>query len=47
MLVGEAPGADEDRTGRPFVGRCGKLLDRSLAQAGLNRGDIFITSVVK
>jgi uracil-DNA glycosylase family 4 len=47
MLVGEAPGADEDRTGRPFVGRCGKLLDRSLAQAGVNREEIFITSVVK
>jgi len=47
MLVGEAPGAEEDRTGRPFVGRCGKLLDRSLAQAGVNREEIFITSVVK
>jgi uracil-DNA glycosylase family 4 len=47
MLVGEAPGADEDKTGRPFVGRCGKLLDRSLAQAGINRSEVFITSVVK
>ena len=47
MLVGEAPGADEDRTGRPFVGRCGKLLDRSLSLAGINRAEVFITSVVK
>jgi uracil-DNA glycosylase family 4 len=47
MLVGEAPGADEDKTGRPFVGRCGRLLDRSLALAGIKRADIFITSVVK
>jgi uracil-DNA glycosylase family 4 len=47
MLIGEAPGADEDKTGRPFVGRCGRLLDRSLALAGIKRSEVFITSVVK
>jgi uracil-DNA glycosylase family 4 len=47
VLVGEAPGASEDRTGRPFVGSAGKLLDRLLAEAGLERGDVFITNVVK
>src|SRR5215210_8072840 len=47
MLVGEAPGASEDRQGRPFVGRAGKLLDELLAEAGLARADVFITNVVK
>jgi uracil-DNA glycosylase family 4 len=47
VLVGEAPGASEDKTGRPFVGRAGKLLDELLAEAGLERGDVFITNVVK
>ena len=47
MLVGEAPGASEDRTGRPFVGNAGKLLDRLLEEAGLQRDDVFITNVVK
>ncbi len=47
MLVGEAPGAEEDITGRPFVGRAGRLLDRSLELAGIKRSDVFITSVVK
>jgi uracil-DNA glycosylase len=47
MIVGEAPGASEDREGRPFVGRAGKLLDELLAEAGLERGDVFITNVVK
>jgi uracil-DNA glycosylase len=47
MLVGEAPGAKEDVTGRPFVGGAGKLLDRLLAEAGLAREDVFITNVVK
>ena len=37
MIVGEAPGADEDRIGRPFVGRAGQLLDRMLAAIGLSR----------
>ena len=47
MLVGEAPGASEDKQGRPFVGRAGKLLDELLAEAGLAREDVFITNVVK
>ena len=47
VLVGEAPGASEDRTGRPFVGSAGKLLDRLLEEAGLKREDVFITNVVK
>jgi DNA polymerase len=47
MLVGEAPGAKEDETGRPFVGGAGKLLDHLLGDAGLDRGDVFITNVVK
>jgi DNA polymerase len=47
MLVGEAPGASEDAQGRPFVGRAGKLLDELLAEAGLERDDVYITNVVK
>ena len=47
MLVGEAPGKSEDEQGRPFVGRSGKLLDELLAAAGLERGDVYITNVVK
>jgi uracil-DNA glycosylase family 4 len=47
MLVGEAPGASEDKQGRPFVGRAGKLLDQLLEAAGLERGDVYITNVVK
>jgi DNA polymerase len=47
MLVGEAPGASEDKQGRPFVGRAGKLLEELLAEAGLARGDVYITNVVK
>jgi uracil-DNA glycosylase len=47
MLVGEQPGDVEDRTGRPFVGPAGKLLDRALADAGLERGHVYVTNVVK
>ena len=47
MLVGEGPGADEDRLGIPFVGRAGKLLDRILEAAGIKRDEIYITNVVK
>src|ERR671915_106915 len=47
LLVGEAPGASEDKQGRPFVGRSGKFRDQLLAEAGLARGDVFITNVVK
>ena len=46
MLVGEAPGGDEDRIGRPFVGRAGQLLDRMLASIGLDRGKVYIANVV-
>jgi uracil-DNA glycosylase family 4 len=47
VVVGEAPGANEDAQGRPFVGRAGKLLDELLAEAGLAREDVFITNVLK
>jgi len=47
MLVGEAPGAEEDRTGRPFVGRAGQLLDKMLAAINLSRQDIFIANILK
>src|SRR5688572_22823937 len=47
VFVGEAPGASEDKQGRPFVGSAGKLLDTLLADAGLERSDVFITNVVK
>lgn len=47
MLVGEAPGADEDAQGEPFVGRAGKLLDSMLAAIGLNREQVFIANVLK
>jgi uracil-DNA glycosylase len=46
MIVGEAPGADEDRIGRPFVGRSGQLLDRMLAAIGLDRDRVLITNVI-
>ena len=47
LLMGEAPGENEDRTGRPFVGRAGQLLDRALEEAGLARQDVYITNVVR
>ena len=47
VVVGEAPGAEEDRTGRPFVGRAGELLTRMLAAIGLTREDVFIGNVLK
>jgi uracil-DNA glycosylase family 4 len=46
MFVGEAPGADEDREGVPFVGRAGQLLDKMLASIGLDRGNVYIANVV-
>jgi DNA polymerase len=46
MFIGEAPGADEDREGVPFVGRAGQLLDRLLAAIGLDRGKVYIANVV-
>ena len=46
-IVGEAPGAEEDRAGRPFVGRAGTVLDQCLHSAGLTRSDVYITNLVK
>jgi uracil-DNA glycosylase len=46
MMIGEGPGADEDRIGRPFVGRAGQLLDRMLAAIQLDRQGVHITNVV-
>lgn len=46
MLIGEAPGADEDRQGLPFVGASGRLLDRMLASAGLDRSRIYISNIL-
>ena len=46
MLIGEAPGADEDRLGRPFVGKAGQLLDRMLAAIGLDRTSVYIANIV-
>ena len=47
MLVGETPGDREDREGRPFVGPAGHLLDRALADAGIDRDDTYVTNAVK
>ena len=47
MFVGEAPGAEEDRQGLPFVGRAGQLLSELLAEIGLTRADVFIANVLK
>ena len=46
MLIGEAPGADEDRIGKPFVGKCGKLLDKMLNAIGLDRNECYITNIL-
>jgi len=47
MLIGEAPGAVEDEKGRPFVGRAGKLLDKVIQAAGIERKNLYITNIVK
>jgi uracil-DNA glycosylase family protein len=47
MLVGEQPGNEEDLAGRPFVGPAGRLLDDALAQAGIDRSQVYVTNVVK
>ena len=47
MLIGEAPGREEDLEGRPFVGRAGKLLDQMLKAIDIRRTDVYITNVVK
>lgn len=46
MFIGEAPGADEDRVGKPFMGRSGKLLDRMMAAIGLDRTAAYVTNIV-
>jgi len=47
MFIGEAPGADEDAQGRPFVGRAGQLLDKVITACGLKRSDVFIGNILK
>jgi DNA polymerase len=47
VLVGEQPGDQEDRQGAPFVGPAGRLLDKALAEAGIERGDAYVTNSVK
>jgi uracil-DNA glycosylase family 4 len=47
MFIGEAPGANEDRVGRPFVGRGGQLLDEMIRSIGWKREDVYITNIVK
>ncbi|MBI2165276.1 MAG: uracil-DNA glycosylase [Chloroflexi bacterium] len=47
MFIGEAPGFYEDQQGRPFVGPAGKFLDELLSSAGMSRGEVFITNMVK
>jgi uracil-DNA glycosylase family 4 len=47
MLVGQNPGAEEDKTGMPFVGRAGKFLNKVLAKNGIIREELFVTNIVK
>ena len=47
MFIGEAPGAEEDRTGKPFVGAAGQLLDKILGAIGFARADVYIANVIK
>jgi uracil-DNA glycosylase family 4 len=47
MLVGQNPGAEEDKTGKPFVGRAGKFLNKVLAKNGVIREELFVTNLVK
>src|SRR5690625_178110 len=47
MIIGEAPGADEDAAGLPFVGRAGQLLDQILESVGLQRDSIYVMNIVK
>ena len=46
MIIGEGPGANEDKEGKPFVGRAGKLLDKMLEAIGLNRENTYLTNVI-
>jgi uracil-DNA glycosylase len=47
MMIGEQPGDKEDMEGRPFVGPAGAVLDKALSAAGLDRGDVYVTNIVK
>jgi uracil-DNA glycosylase len=47
MMVGEQPGDQEDKQGHPFVGPAGRILDRAIAEAGLDRNEVFVTNAVK
>jgi DNA polymerase len=47
ILVGEGPGEQEDKSGRPFVGRAGQLLDKALLEAGISRAQVYIANTVK
>jgi uracil-DNA glycosylase len=47
MFVGQNPGADEDELGRPFIGRAGKFLTKTLSESGIKREEVFITNIVK
>src|SRR5438128_10673319 len=47
MLVGEQPGDQEDKQGAPFVGPAGRILDTALREAGIDRGDVYVTNAVK
>ena len=47
MFIGEGPGKEEDKQGRPFVGRSGQLLNRALAHVGIDRSEVYITNIVK
>lgn len=47
VIIGEAPGAEEDKQGEPFVGRAGKLLDKILDAAGFDRNEVYITNILK
>jgi uracil-DNA glycosylase len=47
MLMGEVPGDKEDKAGHPFVGPAGRVLDRALDEAGIDRGDVYVTNAVK
>jgi uracil-DNA glycosylase family protein len=47
MLMGEVPGDKEDRAGKPFVGPAGRLLDRALEEAGIDRSEVYVTNAVK
>jgi DNA polymerase len=47
MFVGEQPGNEEDLSGKPFVGPAGRLLDKALEEAGIDRSEVYVTNVVK